>query len=387
MNIILFTHPHFLESQSMPRFASMIQQGMQTRGHTVQVWSPESFFYSLSVGQCFKKWLGYLDQFVIFPLQVRSRLKELTADTVFVFSDQALGPWVPLLASRPNVIHINDLLAVRSAMGEFPQNSTTWTGQQYQAMIRRGLGRGRRFISISENTRKDLHRVLLSKPPVSEVVYLGLNFPFHRMSPAIAASYIGKGDLSLPHSGFLLHVGGNQWYKNREGVIEIYRAYAEKTANPLPLLMVGALPTAALNNLVLSVPGEGVVRFLTGLSNEQVCAVYSVARLTLFPSLAEGFGWPIAEAMACGCLVLTTGEAPMTEVGGKAAFYIPPKPMRDIEAWAEHAAGCVAAILALSPEEVSHRRQIGFDQVAQFDAEQTLDAYERLYQQALAVCV
>ncbi|MBC7489108.1 MAG: glycosyltransferase family 4 protein [Glaciimonas sp.] len=364
----------------------MIASGVQLRGHTVVSWVPQAMFNLLPFGRRFKKWLGYVDQFIIFPLLVKWRLRKMPLDTVFVFSDQALGPWVPLVAGRPHVVHINDLLAVRSAVGEFPQNSTSWSGQIYQALIRRGLGHGRCFISISENTRKDLHRFLPSKPPVSEVVYLGLNFPFHRMSQAIAALSVAKEDLSLPQSGFLLHVGGNQWYKNREGVIEIYRAYAEKTANPLPLWMVGAVPTEALNGLVRGVPNEGVVRFLPGLSNQQVCAVYSLARLTLFPSLAEGFGWPILEAMACGCLVLTTGEAPMTEVGGSAAFYIPPKPMRDVGAWAEHAAERIAEILALLPEEVSHRRQIGFNQVAQFDAERSLDAYECIYQQALAAC-
>ena len=52
---------------------------------------------------------------------------------------------------------------------------------------------------------------------------------------------------------------------------------------------------------------EEQVKFLVGITGEQLCAAYSSAELLVFPSLAEGFGWPIAEAMACGCLVLTTG--------------------------------------------------------------------------------
>jgi glycosyltransferase involved in cell wall biosynthesis len=139
-----------------------------------------------------------------------------------------------------------------------------------------------------------------------------------------------------------------------------------------------------MKDIAQGISGKGEVRFLSGLSDEQVCAAYSAARLMLFPSLAEGFGWPIAEAMACGCLVLTTGQAPMTEVGGDAAFYIPLKPVCDPEAWANQAGARVAEILALSPDEVSSQRQKGHNQVAQFDAKQTLDAYERIYQQALA---
>ena len=59
------------------------------------------------------------------------------------------------------------------------------------------------------------------------------------------------------------------------------------------------------------------------VGNEALAALYSGAELLLFPSLEEGFGWPIIEAQASGCRVVTTGKAPMTEVGGNAAFYLP----------------------------------------------------------------
>lgn len=384
MHITLFTHPAFLSSQSMPRFASMILHGMQARGHSVDVWAPQPFFYQLPVGHRLKKWLGYLDQFAVFPQQVRMRLKKLPGDTLFVFSDQALGPWVPLVAKHPHVIHVHDFMALRSALGEFVQNPTGWSGRQYQALIRRGFGWGRCFVSASEKTRKDLHRLLPNQPEVTRMVYHGLNFPFRPMSQVEYSAVLSPAGLPPKSDGFLLHVGGNQWYKNREGVLEIYLAYVQHTENPLPLCMVGAPPTELMKALAKHVVGKGDVQFLTGLSDEQVCAAYSAARLMLFPSLAEGFGWPIAEAMACGCLVLTTGEAPMTEVGGGAAFYIPPKPVRDPETWALQAGARVSQILALVPDEVSSRKQLGYIQVAKFDAEQTLDAYELIYQQALA---
>ena len=55
------------------------------------------------------------------------------------------------------------------------------------------------------------------------------------------------------------------------------------------------------------------------IGDDELAAVYSRAALLLFPSLAEGFGWPVLEAMACGCRVVTSNRAPMTEVGGDAA--------------------------------------------------------------------
>ena len=383
MHIVQFVHPDFLNSQSMPRFAKMIAEGMRARGHEVDTWTARPLAYSFPAPARLKKWLGYIDQFMLFPLQVRWRLRRLAADTLFVFGDQALGPWVPLVACRPHVIHVHDFMALRSALGEFAQNPTGWAGRQYQALIRRGFSQGSYFVSVSDNTRRQLQRFLPHQPDVSEVIYNGLNYPFRRMSAAEALAELLPAGLVPPPQGFLLHVGGNEWYKNRQGVLEIYRAYARQAQNPLPLWLVGTEPTADLKALAQRVEGKGKVRFVSGLSNKQVCAAYSAARLMVFPSLAEGFGWPIAEAMACGCPVLTTGEAPMTEVGGDAAFYIPARPAHGAQAWAEQAAARVVEILQVTLDETSSRRQLGYRQVAQFDAEQTLNAYERIYRQAL----
>jgi len=176
MQIFQFTHPDFLTSQSMPRFARMITDGMRARDHHVVEWTAKPLFYDLPFPARFKKWLGYIDQFIVFPMQVRRRLRQLAPDTLFVFSDQALGPWVPLVANRPHVIHVHDFMALRSSLGEFAQNPTGWSGRQYQAMIRRGFGHGQAFISVSEKTRTDLHHFLPHKPRVSEVVYNGLNY-------------------------------------------------------------------------------------------------------------------------------------------------------------------------------------------------------------------
>ena len=383
MHIVQFVHPDFLGSKSMPRFAQMIAEGMRARGHLVDIWTARPLAYGVPAPVRLKKWLGYIDQFIFFPVLVRWRLRRLQANTLFVFGDQALGPWVPLVARRPHVIHVHDFMALRSALGEFAQNPTGWAGRQYQALIQRGFSGGSCFVSVSDNTRRQLSRFLPQPPQVSEVIYNGLNYPFRPMGAAEFTAELLPAGLAPPPEGFLLHVGGNEWYKNRQGVLSIYDAYARQTTNPLPLWMVGTEPSAALKEHALRIAPPGQVRFLSGLSNKQVCAAYSAARLMVFPSLAEGFGWPIAEAMACGCLVLTTGEAPMTEVGGDAAFYIPSSAACDPAAWAEQAGERVSEILRLAPHASNSRRQSGFQQVTKFDAEQTLNAYEQIYRQAL----
>jgi glycosyltransferase involved in cell wall biosynthesis len=381
MKIIVFTHPVFLASESMPRFASMIIEGMQQRGHTLEGWTARPFFYKLPVPQRFRKWLGYVDQFIVFPLQVKARIKKLNPETLFVFSDQALGPWVPLVAHRPHVIHVHDFMALRSALGEYPQNPTWWSGKCYQALIRRGFAKGKNFISVSKKTQIDLVRFLPVPPPLSDVIYNGLNFPFYRMNREQCLASLANLGVSIPTVGFLIHVGGNQWYKNRLGVLELYEAYVNRVEQALPLWMVGPPPTAAMQEVLDRIGISGSIIFLSGISNEQVSAAYSLASLLLFPSIAEGFGWPIAEAMACGCLVITTNEAPMTEVGGDAVFYIDNKSVNNTSAWAATSAKVIEDVLALSQQATQQQRDKGFTQASKFDSQQTINQYEQFYQQ------
>jgi len=103
----------------------------------------------------------------------------------------------------------------------------------------------------------------------------------------------------------------------------------------------------------------------------------------LFPSLAEGFGWPIAEAMASGCPVITTGEAPMTEVGGDAAFYIPrqPQDLADLDEWLQTASNLLNTVLTSSAQQRTEIISKGFINVGRFDTDVTLNEIEKIYQQ------
>src|SRR5580698_592006 len=125
MDLVMFCHPDFMTSQSMPRFAQMLTAAYRARGHRVQVWAPEPWLFNWMPYRPFAKWAGYVDQYLIFPRWVRRAAKQVAPDTLFVFCDQALGPWVPLVAERPHVVHAHDLLALRSALGDVPENPTS----------------------------------------------------------------------------------------------------------------------------------------------------------------------------------------------------------------------------------------------------------------------
>jgi len=385
MTIVFFSNPDFFGNQkmpqfmSMPRFTAMLAEGMGKRGHRVKIWSPGSVFFRAPVRGVLKKWLGYIDQYILFPATVKRRLRECPEDTLFVFTDQAQGPWISLVKDRKHVLHCHDFLAQFSALDKIPEYKTGWTGRKYQQFIRNGYFKAKNFISVSHKTQADLNELLGRSVDNNTVVYNGLDKSYHPMDQAKSRIILGnKTGVDLT-AGFLMHIGGNQWYKNRAGVIEIYNAWRQ-LGGDLPLLLIGASPAAELSARIADSAFAQDIHVIVGLSDLYVHHAYSGASLFLFPSLAEGFGWPIAEAMASGCLVITTGEAPMTEVAGTAGFYVPRRHSGNSNVWAEIAAVKVQNVLSLSEEDREQAVKSGITNAGRFDMDAALDQIENIYQ-------
>lgn len=364
----------------------MIGEAMRAKGHEVEYWAPQGRVHKLVSGTrlaALAKWAGYIDQYIIFPAEVRWRLiPKRTPDTLYVFCDQALGPWLPLVARHPHVVHAHDLLALRSALGLIPENPTSFTGQIYQRYIRRGFRQARRFISVSQRTTRDLAQFGGVPESATEVVYNGLNHAYQAMDRQQAINTLREAGIPADERGHLLHIGGGQWYKNTAGVIRLYAHYAARHAHPLPLLMVSPSPhSPEVLDAIASVPKQGTVIFKQGLSNEAIQAAYSLAQLFLFPSLAEGFGWPIIEAQACGCPVLTTDDAPMNEIGGPAARYLPLlHATMDIDEWARSGSDVINEMIDAGAASNADLIKQRVNWAAQFTQQRAIDAYERIYQ-------
>jgi glycosyltransferase involved in cell wall biosynthesis len=385
MKIILFSHPSFLSSQSMPRYANMLLQGMKERGHQVVVWTPKARFYKLLLPQSLKKWLGYIDQYLVFPFEVKLKLRNCSQDSFFVFADQALGPWVPLVKNRDHVVHCHDFLALKSALGKISENPTSYTGKKYQNFIKNGFSQAKYFICISQKTKEDLEELHSGQILSSVVCYNGLNRHFEALDPIASRSLLGK-KLNLDVAkGYILHVGGNQYYKNRKGVLEIYNQWRSTSTEKRPLLMIGSEPTFELISLHEESAYKNDIHFITGLSDDYINYAYSGASCLLFPSLDEGFGWPIAEAMASGSLVITTNRAPMNEVGGTAAFYIDKRPVETLQLkeWKASASTVLEKVISLNRIEREQLVQESHIQSQKFDTALSLDAIENYYKEIL----
>jgi glycosyltransferase involved in cell wall biosynthesis len=362
----------------------MLAEGFIKKGHEIEIWTPKALFFKLPVPASLKKWMGYIDQFIIFPLVVKKRLFK-SRNTMFVFADNALGPWVPLVANKPHVIHCHDFMAQRTALGQIKGNRINFTGKLYQKFIRNGFKKGKNFISVSYKTQTDLHAILNRVPQYSEVIYNGLNPIFKPLSTLESREALSaKLNINL-EAGYFMHLGGNMWYKNRLGVIQLYEHLRLIGKTNLPMLMLGEPSNTELLEAVNNSVYKSDIHIVTGLTDKEIQMAYSGASLFLFPSLDEGFGWPIAEAFACGCLVLTTCENPMMEVGGDAAFYIKKKPIEiasQLE-WLNECAIKIEAILKLTYSEKKVRINAGFTQIEKFNLSEMIDKIECSYNHIL----
>ncbi|MEZ0485101.1 glycosyltransferase [Fibrella aquatica] len=370
-----------MNSLSMPRYVVMLSNKLKERGFNVEIWSPEAKFYNIFKHHWLKKWMGYIDQYIVFPSQIRKRANSVSSQSIFVFTDHAQGPWVTLLNEYPHVIHCHDFLAQQSALGEVLENPTSLSGRLYQAYIRRGFRRGKNFISVSAKTRSDLHRFLNFTPDISEIVYNSVNTVFEQRDILLSRETLSvKFDIDF-RKGYILHVGGNQWYKNRRGVIEIYSFWREKYQNALPLIMIGQKPNNDLLLVVQNSVYKKDIYFLTNLDDDHVVDAYAGASVFLFPSLAEGFGWPIAEAMTTGCPVITTNEAPMTEVAGNAALLIPKRPHQEdqLMSWLSITSGVLNDSVSFTSEQRKKIVEAGIENARRFSSVESISELVSIY--------
>ncbi|OWW26225.1 hypothetical protein B4Q04_00640 [Zobellia sp. OII3] len=382
MKIVLLNHHEQFMGYSMTRYANYLCEGMKQRGHDCEIWYPKSYLAKRFFPQGIKKWLRYCDQFLIFPIYFLIRSSRHPKTTIYVLVDQALGMWMPLIKNRKHVVHCHDFTALKSSLGEIKENPTGLTGKMYQKLILKGFKQAKCFISVSKHTQKELNFFLEKTPSINEQVYNALDTMFKPGSVKdIRLELCQHLGLSL-EEGYILHVGGNDFYKNRIGVIALYNAWRKKTKKSIPLLMIGYAPSLKIKKYFESSPYKHDIHFLKDVDNNLLLKAYQGAKVFVFPSLYEGFGWPVAEAMASGSPVITTNEAPMNEVGGDAAIYIDKCSLHEnISKWAVKSAEILEYILSISDSERVKLVEASLLNSKRFEPDRLLQKIEKIYKQ------
>jgi glycosyltransferase involved in cell wall biosynthesis len=259
---------------------------------------------------------------ILYPLQVR----RVTADVHHVI-DQSHADLLDGLPGDRTVVTCHDLHPLSGR-----------TGSLRRALYRRRvekLRRAARVVAVSEFAARSA-RELLGVAAERIVVVRNPLDRFFLETPADAEVARARSQVRLAPRGYALHVGASWPYKNLENAIRAL-GEIERRGTPLPLVKIGAALTSAQR--ALAVTERVRVLELGERTREELRTIYRDAALLLYPSWQEGWGWPVAEAMACGTPVVASGAGALAELAGGAALEVDPA---DVRAMASAVARVVA---------------------------------------------
>ncbi len=188
-----------------------------------------------------------------------------------------------------------------------------------------GLRRADMLISVSEHTRQTLATALDIPADRIRVIHEGVSHEiFHPLH--VDDGFLQHYGLD-PSLRYLLYVGSENPRKNLPRLLQAFR-HVHTELPDTRLLKIGPVQHAAqagqLSRQVHSLGLQGSVQFVEHVCDADLARFYNLAALFVFPSLAEGFGLPVLEAMACGTPVVTSHAASLPEVAGDAALLVDP---------------------------------------------------------------
>ena len=225
----------------------------------------------------------------------------------------------PLLRGKA-VVTIHDIIHLL-----YPQFLPSRAAHIYaRAMIRRALRRADRIITVSYNSKRDLVDYFSVPPSRIEVIYNGVSPRFHPRIEARERERIAE-KYSLPRP-YLLFLGGEKPHKNVQGVVRAFAEAIRRTPLSHALALAGPLPknSARLEALIAALDLNERVCRPGVVEEEDLPGMFAGADIFLYPTLYEGFGLPVVEAMACGTPVLTSATSALQEVAGGYAYLVDP---------------------------------------------------------------
>jgi glycosyltransferase involved in cell wall biosynthesis len=245
---------------------------------------------------------------------VYAKLKE---EDINHITDHSYGALAYFLKPERTIVTCHDLNAL-----EYPKQSS-WLGRKRFLYNIKGMLRAKHIITVSESTKRTILKHFNYNGKIY-VIYNGLDKRFKRINDINEINKIkNKYKLSKEYK-YLLHVGHSKPCKNIESILRVLN----KLKN-YRLIKVGQFEKKQLiliNRLRIS---NKIIQY-QNLSIEELKEIYNIVNVFLFPSLYEGFGFPVAEAMACGCPVICSNTSSLPEVGGNASFYINPNSDKEL---------------------------------------------------------
>lgn len=282
-----------------------------------------------------------------------------------------------LLFRRPPgrvVVTVHDIIPYMLRHDRELSSYRTTADQIFDRLAVRGIGRADVLIADSEFTRQSVVTQLRIDPNRIGVIHLGVDHETFRRTSVPAAIYDRYG--LVPERRYLIYAGSEDPRKNLKSLVRALRQL-RSTHTDLELIKVGRAHFAQeRDRLTTLAEGLGVrqaIHFLDDVPEDDLPLLYNLASVCVFPSLYEGFGFPVLEAMACGTPVVCANASSLPELVGDAALTFDHGPDEVLE--------IVRLVdLVLSNQDTHQQLRLrGLARVSSFQwadcARRTLDAY------------
>jgi glycosyltransferase involved in cell wall biosynthesis len=249
----------------------------------------------------------------------------------------------------------------------FPQFYSGPDFDLFRQRKRLSVQRADAIICVSDTTRQDVLRLYELDADKVYVVPNACSDIFRRLDSTKVPANI---QMEQP---FLLYIGNRARYKNFDLLAKAYSLWPQR--KEVALVLVGAKPVSeSERQLMTELAIAKQVKLLKDVDDETLCHLYNRAVVFVYPSLCEGFGIPLLEAMACGCPIVASRIPSTIEVAGDCPVYFDPTEEDDL---------LNALDIALSQGRNSERVQAGLERVKSYSwdktAAQTLEVYRSVY--------
>ena len=309
------------------------------------------------------RWLYRLWQRLRLPLPV-----ELFTGRLDLFhSPDFVLP--PVRSGTPTLLTVHDLSFVH-----YPETFTPALVSYLNRAVPDSVARAAHILADSEATRRDLEAVWNVPPGKITVLYSGVHERFQPVTEGKRLRRV-REKYALGDAPYVLSVSTIQPRKNYQMLVRAFRPIAERF--PHRLVIAGGKGWL-VEEVLAEVGRQGLeerVQFAGFVADADLPALYSGAALFAFPSLYEGFGLPLLEAMACGVPVLSSNASSLPEVTGDAAILLAPQ---DEAAWTT-----ALTRLLEQPQERARLVAAGFRQARRFSWKRAAEQLRALYRQML----
>lgn len=359
--------------ESMERFAQMLVKGFQEE-YTVEIFRPKVLFAkpfknSLSgLG----KWFGYVDKWLLFPLLLKLKVKKEKKHTYYHVCDHSNAYYMRSLPATWSSITCHDVLAIRGALGyKDAYCPASRFGVFLQKWILHHLTKCDKIACVSKFTLDqlvDLHGK--QKKPGWTVIHNGFNAPFKQLSKEVKIQRLRLGNVDdLLSYDYILHLGSNLERKNKVLLLQLIEYLPDWNGK---VCFAGKALNSELKKSIQQLGLSDRVVEVIKPEFALLEALINQAKVFVFPSFSEGFGWPLTEAQACGTPVVASSLAPMPEVGGKGALYADPSQPEEFAQQIDR---------ILKDKTLAKTLKIaGFDNIKRFETTLMIQRYKDFFQ-------